>query len=102
MKISGTCKSVSELLFAFMKVSHSLVSYFRGDNPGLVYCSISGYGPSGPWSKLPGYDVVIAGTHGLLSITGESSLRGGLVHLLPGPAKFLIFALHYLIPFRKP
>jgi crotonobetainyl-CoA:carnitine CoA-transferase CaiB-like acyl-CoA transferase len=40
-------------------------------NPGLVYCSISGYGPSGPWSSLPGYDVVIAGTHGLMSITGS-------------------------------
>jgi succinate--hydroxymethylglutarate CoA-transferase len=36
-----------------------------------VYCSISGYGPSGPWSSLPGYDVVIAGTHGLMSITGS-------------------------------
>lgn len=38
----------------------------RHENPGLVYCSISGYGPEGPWSKLPGYDVVIAGTHGLM------------------------------------
>mmetsp|Transcript_24448 Transcript_24448/g.50747 ORF Transcript_24448/g.50747 Transcript_24448/m.50747 type:complete len:459 (-) Transcript_24448:1948-3324(-) len=43
----------------------------KDDNPGLVYCSISGYGPDGPWSKLPGYDVVIAGTHGLMSITGS-------------------------------
>mmetsp|Transcript_1897 Transcript_1897/g.4107 ORF Transcript_1897/g.4107 Transcript_1897/m.4107 type:complete len:105 (-) Transcript_1897:3564-3878(-) len=42
----------------------------KTDNPGLVYCSISGYGPDGPWSTLPGYDVVIAGTHGLMSITG--------------------------------
>lgn len=25
----------------------------KDDNPGLVYCSISGYGPDGPWSKLP-------------------------------------------------
>ncbi|KAL7540253.1 hypothetical protein ACHAXR_009979, partial [Thalassiosira sp. AJA248-18] len=41
----------------------------KTDNPGLVYCSISGYGPDGPWHHLPGYDVVIAGTHGLLSIT---------------------------------
>ncbi|EED93058.1 hypothetical protein THAPSDRAFT_262312, partial [Thalassiosira pseudonana CCMP1335] len=43
----------------------------RHDNPGLVYCSVSGYGPKGPWSNLPGYDVVIAGTHGLMSITGS-------------------------------
>mmetsp|Transcript_1896 Transcript_1896/g.4102 ORF Transcript_1896/g.4102 Transcript_1896/m.4102 type:complete len:80 (-) Transcript_1896:3726-3965(-) len=47
----------------------------KTDNPGLVYCSISGYGPDGPWSTLPGYDVVIAGTHGLMSITGESLIR---------------------------
>lgn len=46
----------------------------KQDNPGLVYCSISGYGPEGPWSKLPGYDVVIAGTHGLMSITGSRDL----------------------------
>lgn len=47
-------------------------SHDKDDNPGLVYCSISGYGPSGPWAELPGYDVVIAGTHGLMSITGST------------------------------
>lgn len=53
---------------------HDFVSpsvFLISDNPGLVYCSVSGYGPKGPWSNLPGYDVVIAGTHGLMSITGS-------------------------------
>jgi succinate---hydroxymethylglutarate CoA-transferase len=40
-------------------------------NPGLIYCSISGYGPDGPLAEQPGYDVVAAGMYGLLSITGN-------------------------------
>jgi crotonobetainyl-CoA:carnitine CoA-transferase CaiB-like acyl-CoA transferase len=40
-------------------------------NPGLVYCSISGYSPDGPLSQHPGYDVICSGMYGLMSITGE-------------------------------
>src|ERR687887_198311 len=40
-------------------------------NPGLVYCSISGYGQTGPDSGLPGYDFIIQGRGGVMSITGE-------------------------------
>jgi len=40
-------------------------------NPRLVYCSISGYGQTGPRSMLSGYDVVIQGEAGLMSITGQ-------------------------------
>lgn len=41
-------------------------------NPGVVYCSISGYGRSGPEASRPGYDFVIQGETGLMSITGEA------------------------------
>lgn len=41
------------------------------DNPGLVYCSISGFGPTGPFANRPGYDVIISGMYGLMSITGD-------------------------------
>lgn len=40
-------------------------------NPGIVYASISGYGQSGPYSKNPGYDVMIEAEAGLMHITGE-------------------------------
>ncbi len=40
-------------------------------NPGLIYCSITGYGQTGPDSDLPGYDFIIQGRGGVMSITGE-------------------------------
>jgi crotonobetainyl-CoA:carnitine CoA-transferase CaiB-like acyl-CoA transferase len=39
-------------------------------NPRLIYCSISGYGQSGPHAQLPGYDAVIQGEAGLMDMTG--------------------------------
>ncbi|WVQ78338.1 hypothetical protein IAT38_000423 [Cryptococcus sp. DSM 104549] len=43
-------------------------------NPRLIYCSITGYGSTGPWANAPGYDVVIEAEAGLMHITGE---KGG-------------------------
>ena len=42
----------------------------RARNPRLVYASISGYGPDGPWGGKPGYDAIAQGEGGLMSITG--------------------------------
>ena len=40
-------------------------------NPRLVYCSISGYGLSGPDAERPGYDLIAQGEGGVMSLTGE-------------------------------
>jgi formyl-CoA transferase/CoA:oxalate CoA-transferase len=41
--------------------------------PSLVYCSISGFGQTGPRRDEPGYDAVIQGEGGLMSVTGEAN-----------------------------
>ncbi|MGF9713371.1 MULTISPECIES: CaiB/BaiF CoA transferase family protein [Paenibacillus] len=40
-------------------------------NPGIVYCSISGYGQTGPYAHKGGFDLVLQGMTGLMSMTGE-------------------------------
>jgi len=40
-------------------------------NPDVIYCSISGYGQSGPESERPGYDFIMQAESGMMSITGQ-------------------------------
>lgn len=42
-------------------------------NPGLIYCSISGYGQNGPYSRRGAFDVTVQAMSGLMSVTGEES-----------------------------
>jgi crotonobetainyl-CoA:carnitine CoA-transferase CaiB-like acyl-CoA transferase len=41
------------------------------ESPGLVYCSITGFGGEGPGAELPGYDLLVQALGGLMSVTGE-------------------------------
>lgn len=47
----------------------------RTADPRLIYCSITGYGQTGPYARRPGYDFAMQGLGGLMSVTGE---RDGL------------------------
>ncbi len=47
-------------------------------NPGIIYCSVTGFGQTGPYKDRPGYDFMAQGMGGLMSITGErEDLPGG-------------------------
>jgi crotonobetainyl-CoA:carnitine CoA-transferase CaiB-like acyl-CoA transferase len=44
----------------------------REHNEDLVYCSVSAFGESGPWRDRPGYDLLLQGMTGVMSVTGEA------------------------------
>jgi crotonobetainyl-CoA:carnitine CoA-transferase CaiB-like acyl-CoA transferase len=43
----------------------------RKEHPGLIYCSVTGFGQTGPYRERPGYDFMIQGMGGMMSVTGE-------------------------------
>jgi crotonobetainyl-CoA:carnitine CoA-transferase CaiB-like acyl-CoA transferase len=51
----------------------------RARRPGLIYCSISAFGESGPWAKRPANDIIMQSVSGLMGVTGE--VGGGPVRI---------------------
>jgi crotonobetainyl-CoA:carnitine CoA-transferase CaiB-like acyl-CoA transferase len=49
----------------------------RAINPAIVYCSVTGFGQTGPYRERAGYDYAVQGMGGLMSITGERDDLGG-------------------------
>lgn len=41
-------------------------------NDSIIYCDISAFGNTGPWSERPGYDLLVQGLSGIMSVTGEA------------------------------
>ena len=62
-----------------LKKYHLDYDTLKSVNPRLVYCSITGFGQYGPYANRPGYDFIIQGMGGLMSVTGnpDTSLGGG-------------------------
>jgi len=58
----------------------------RKINPRLVYCSVTGFGQSGPYAALPGYDYVFQGMGGLMSMTGIPDGQPGAAPMKTGIA----------------
>jgi crotonobetainyl-CoA:carnitine CoA-transferase CaiB-like acyl-CoA transferase len=78
-KLSRTCDVVIENYKSGDLERYGL-SYeaLSRENPGLIYCSITGFGQTGPMRNVAGYDFVIQAMGGLMSLTGErDDLPGG-------------------------
>ena len=84
--IDLTKKDGQKLAMEFIKKCDVLVENFRAGNlrqygldyrnakkknPKIIYCSITGFGQSGPYSKRGGYDYLVQAMGGIMSITGE-------------------------------
>lgn len=65
--------------------------HLRKINPRLIYCSITGFGQTGPMRELPGYDSIFQGMSGLMSVTGDpdSALGGGPMKVGPSIADII-------------
>jgi crotonobetainyl-CoA:carnitine CoA-transferase CaiB-like acyl-CoA transferase len=53
----------------------------KGVNPRLIYCSVTGFGQTGPYRERPGYDFMIQGMGGMMSVTGDAQgepMRAGV------------------------
>jgi crotonobetainyl-CoA:carnitine CoA-transferase CaiB-like acyl-CoA transferase len=66
-------------------------------NPRLVYCSISGFGQTGPYADRPGYDFMIQAMGGLMSITGRAEGEPGAGSLKVGVAVTDVMAGLYAV-----
>jgi len=91
--IDYTCDEGRDLIHALAKQADIVVENYKvgglgryqldyaslaAINPRLVYCSITGFGLTGPYARRAGYDFIIQGMGGFMSVTGErDDLPGG-------------------------
>ncbi len=92
IRVDIACEAGQRTIRALARVSDIVVENFKvgqlaryrldyaslsAINPALVYCSVTGFGQTGPWKHRPGYDFIMQGMGGLMSITGEADDRPG-------------------------
>ena len=75
-------------------LSYRQVIEARGD---VVYCSITGFGQSGPYAARPGYDPIAQALSGLMSVTGEPEDMPGTVPQRVGVAVIDLMTAHYAV-----
>ena len=69
----------------------------RAVNPRLIYCSVTGFGQTGPYATRPGYDTVFQAMSGLMSVTGLPDGVPGGEPMKTGPSLADILAGHYTV-----
>jgi crotonobetainyl-CoA:carnitine CoA-transferase CaiB-like acyl-CoA transferase len=69
----------------------------RAVNPGLIYCSITGFGQQGPYAQRAGYDFMIQGMGGIMSVTGQPDGEPGAEPMKVGVAFADIFTGLYAV-----
>jgi crotonobetainyl-CoA:carnitine CoA-transferase CaiB-like acyl-CoA transferase len=90
LQLNLTTERGREILYQLIETADVFVENFRPGiakklgvdyetlkqrNPQLIYCSISGYGQTGPYSHKGGFDIMAQGLSGIMSMTGEPSGR---------------------------
>src|SRR6202142_3058502 len=71
--------------------------------PGLIYCSITGFGQTGPYAARPGYDLLVQAMGGLMSITGRAAGETGAGPQKAGVAVTdILTGLYDTLPFQSP
>src|SRR5258705_2050318 len=75
-KLARQLAPISDVLienYKFGDLARYGLSYedLRKINPRLIYCSVTGFGQTGPYRERPGYDFMIQGMGGMMSVTGE-------------------------------
>src|ERR1700754_511961 len=58
----------------------------RAINPGIIYCSVTGFGQTGPYSPRAGYDAIFQAMGGLMSVTGHMEGEPGAGPMKVGPS----------------
>ena len=102
-RLIGTCDIMLENFKVGDMAKYGLAyDDLKKDNPALIYCSITGFGQTGPYAPRAGYDMLAQGLGGIMSVTGESDgpplkVGVGIADIMCGmyAATAILAALHH-------